>query len=254
MASHASSRDYAMLKLLVPIALLLMVPAAALGQVAPELVGKYQMDVQGGDILELRADGTAAMAGDEMKWSAAGNQLRVGTDVMRYTLQGSRLVLTVGPVDLVWKRIGGPGKDPSPMERAAAKAKSQQPATGSAPQAPAAGNAQDEQARELLVNGAWCSFTYNKVSGTSTTRRVVFRPDGVMTISGGAETYSSGYGGTYAGQSNTAGAMRWRLENLRVFVDQGNGTGFQDINLVANRNSNGSVILHAQGREYSMCR
>jgi hypothetical protein len=242
-------------KTLVCLVLSLVVPGTSLAQVARELVGKYQMDVQGGDILELRADGTAAMAGDEMKWSARGGQLSVGTDVMRYTLQGNRLVLTMGSVDLVWKRIDGSGKALSPMERAAAKAKAQQPGSPPAQAAPEAiANAQDAQARQLLVNSAWCSFTYNKVSGTSTTRKVIFRPDGVMTVNGGAETYSSGYGGTYAGQSNTAGAMQWRLENLRVYVDQGNGTGFQDIGLTATRNSNGSVILHAGGREYSMCR
>lgn len=74
-----------------------------------------------------------------------------------------------------------------------------------------------------------------------------------MTINGGAETYSSGYGGAYAGQSNTSGAMQWKLENLRLFVDQGGGAGFQDIGLTATKNSNGYVILHAEGREYSMC-
>lgn len=243
-----------MLRAIFAMALLLVIPPAALGQVARELVGRYQMDIPGGDILELRADGTAAMAGDEMRWSAAGGQLTVGADVMRYSLQADRLVLKMGSLDLVWKKISVPERNPSPMERAAAKAKSQQPAAGSPPPAAAGGNAQDEQARQLLVNSAWCSFTYNKVSGTSTTRRVVFRPDGVMTVSGGAETYSSGYGGTYAGQSNTAGAMMWRLENLRVFVDPRDGTGYQDIGLTATRNANGSVILRAQGREYSMCR
>jgi hypothetical protein len=72
-----------------------------------------------------------------------------------------------------------------------------------------------------------------------------------MSINGGAETYSSGYGGTYAGQSNTAGAMRWKLENLRLYVDQ--GAGYQDVGLTASKNSNGYVILRADGREYSMC-
>lgn len=114
-------------------------------------------------------------------------------------------------------------------------------------------NAQDVQAKQLLINSAWCSFTYNKVSGTSTTRKVIFKANGVMTVNGGAETYSSGYGGSYAGQSNTARAMHWKLKNLRLFIDQGDGTGFQDIGLSATKNSNGYVILHAGGLEYSMC-
>jgi hypothetical protein len=112
---------------------------------------------------------------------------------------------------------------------------------------------QDAQSRQVLTSTAWCSFTYNKVSGTSTTRKVVFRPDGVMTINGGAETYSSGSGGTFAGQSRKSSALRWKMENSRLYVDQGGGAGFQDVGLTATRNSNGSIILHADGREYAMC-
>lgn len=125
------------------------------------------------------------------------------------------------------------------------------PALG-APSPQMNGNSQDVQARQILTNSAWCSFTYNKVSGTSSTRRVVFRPNGVMTVNGGAQTYSSGYGGSYAGQSNSGSAMRWRLENLRLYIDQGGG--FQDIGLTATKNSNGYLILRAEGREYTMCR
>jgi hypothetical protein len=119
---------------------------------------------------------------------------------------------------------------------------------------PSSGNSQDAPYRQILMSTAWCSFTYNKVSGTSTTRRVVFRPDGILTINGGAETYSSGYGGTFAGQSSNANAVRWKYENLRLYLDEGAGGGFQDIGLTATLNSNGSIILHALGREYAMCR
>ncbi|MEI7704141.1 MAG: hypothetical protein WCK73_06045 [Deltaproteobacteria bacterium] len=112
---------------------------------------------------------------------------------------------------------------------------------------------QDAQVRQILTSSAWCSFTYNKVSGTSTTRKVVFRRDGVMLMSGGAETYSSGQGGTYAGQSRKQDALRWKVESLRLYVDQGAGAGFQDVGLDATRNSNGAIILRADGREYAMC-
>jgi hypothetical protein len=83
---------------------------------------------------------------------------------------------------------------------------------------------------------------------------VVFRSDGQVFVNGGAETYNSGSAGSYAGQSSNSGAMRWRLENLRLLIDAGDGHGWQDVNLDATRNSNGSVILHSQGREYAMCR
>ncbi len=281
----------------------LFVSAQALAQAPKELVGRYQMDVEGGDVLELRADGTASMAGDETKWSAKGGRLTVGTDTMAYQLAGGRLTLTMGSVQMAWKRLGAAGKGPSPMEKAAAKAKAAQaqaqtpqsedeadreamelakawlaqnggalqqqpPSPGRAPppiaagrqavmpqagSAPGAGSPQDQKARQVLMSSAWCSFTYNQHTGTSTTRKVVFRPDGVMTINGGAETYNSGSAGTVAGQYGDSSALRWKLEGLRLFVDQGDGNGWVDVGLSATQNSNGSPILHQGGREYSMC-
>lgn len=237
--------------------LLTVFGAIAFAQVARELVGRYQMDVQGGDILELRADGTASMAGEEFKWSARGNQLRLGTDVVPYVLQGRRLILTTGPIQIAWNRIGsaaGPGNNANAGKNVAPAGQSGgAPAHsgGTAVAQGSSGNPGDAEARQVLTGSAWCSFTYSKVSGTSTTRRVVFRRDGIMTVNGGAETYSSGYGGTVAGQSSSSNALRWKLENLRLFLDD--GSGFQDIGLSATRNSNGYVILQAQGREYSMC-
>lgn len=233
-----------MLKHIVALSLLLIVPATSWAQMARELIGKYQLEVQNGDLLELRADGSASMAGEETRWSVSGKQLSIGTDVMNYELQGGRLVVMVGPIRLSWKKIAGAVKAPSPMEKIA------RGASGTAP----AGSAQDVQARQVLTNSAWCSFTYSKSSGTTSTRKVVFRPDGVMTVNGGSELYSSGYAGTYASQSNNASTMQWKLENMRLYVDQGGGAGFEDIGLTATKNSNGSVILHAAGREYAMCR
>lgn len=221
---------------------------AAAAQNPPELVGRYQLAGPGGDILELRKNGSANLAGDELRWSAQGNQLRVGTDTMPYVLLPDRLVLNFGGAVVPWMKLGA---------AKAAAPSTLPPAAAQAPAAPApnpGGNPQDAQARQLLTQTAWCSFTYNKVSGTSTTRKVVFRPDGLMLVQGGAETYSSGAGGTYAGQSSNGATLRWRLDNLRLFVDLGQGMGFQDVGLNATRNSSGAIILHADGREYSMCR
>jgi hypothetical protein len=238
-----------MLKMLLILGLLTFGSAGSLAQVVKELVGKYQMEVQDGDIMELRGDGSASMAGEETRWAARGNQLTVGPDVMTYSLAGGRLLVMFGPVQLAWKKIGGPAKGATPMEKAARGAQGQFQGQASN----SGGDAQDAQARQTLMGSAWCSFTYSKVSGTTTTRRVVFRPDGIMSISGGRETYSSGYAGTYAGQSNTSGSMQWKLANQRLLIDAGDGSGFQDIGLKATRNSNGAIILHAEGREYSMC-
>ena len=65
--------------------------------------------------------------------------------------------------------------------------------------------------------------------------------------------YSSGSGGSYAGQSSNGSAARWKVENLRLYGDAMDGAGFQDLGLTASRNSSGSIILNAGGREYSMC-
>jgi hypothetical protein len=224
---------------------LLFASPVGLAQSARDLIGKYQMEVQDGDILDLRPDGTATLAGEIERWTVKGNQLTVGTDIMPFVLQDGRLILMVGTVRVAWKKLDVVVNAASPMERAAQKALAAESGSG---------NPQDAQARQILMSSAWCSFTYNKVSGTSTTHRVLFRADGVMTINGGAETYSSGTGGTYAGQSNNASAMRWKFENLRLLIDDRSGAGYQDIGLTSTTNSNGSIILKAQGKEYATCR
>lgn len=115
------------------------------------------------------------------------------------------------------------------------------------------GNPQDAQIRQVLTANAWCAFSYNKISGASSTRRVVFRADGMMVATGGGQTYSSGSGGSYAGQSRNSQSARWKVYQQRVFVDPQDGSGYQDLELSASRNSNGSLILKADGREYAMC-
>lgn len=227
-----------MVKTLVVLALLLGMATASFAGSAADLVGTYRLEGQGGGTLELHADGTASLEGNEMAWGATDNQISIGLDIMSYSLHGDRLVLTNGVAQFVWKRVragkGQKGKDKTQTESSTSDA--------------------DREAKRVLTSTAWCSFTYNKTTGTSTTRKVVFRPDGTMTMNDGRETYSTGYAGTFAGQSNSADTLRWKLENLKLFVDQKNGAGFQDIGLTATRNSNGYVILHAGGREYSMCK
>lgn len=170
-----------------------------------ELVGKYQMEGAATETLELRADGTASMGGEEARWSAKPGQLTIGEDTVGYTLKGDRLVLQMSGVALTYKRVGAAGKGPSPLQKAAAKARAQadeegdedaeaeamaqarawlaangqqaQPTAGQPqrpqaqrPQAPApanpgGGSAQDQQARQLLTSSAWCSFSYRSTGG-----------------------------------------------------------------------------------------
>ena len=234
------------LKALVFVGFWLLGPAVAWSQGASQLVGKYQMEMDSSETLELRADGSATLGDDETQWSVRGDQLVVGTDVMPYVYLAGRWIRVVGPTQIAWRRLGAHVSTAAPTPMAAPKTQ--------APPPPGAGDARDAQYRQVLMNSAWCSFAYNKVSGTSTTRRVVFGPDGVMTTNRGAETYSAGSGGTYAGQSGQSNAVIWKYEGLRLYLDDGRGAGFQDAGLSATTNSNGSIILMAAGREYSMCR
>ena len=239
-------------KILAFIALLLIAPAALSAKAAKGLTGNYQQDGQGGEILELRADGSAVMAGNKTRWSAKGNKLKVGPAVMPYTLRGKQLILTRGKVRTVWNRTDGVGKKALPAPKSGEK--SRQPAKagdGRKPardKTPAAAGAQDAQAKQALTAGAWCLYTYNKANNSSATRKVKFLPDGMLTISESSETYGSGGTG---GQSNSVTTMKWKLKNLRVYADQGGG--FRDIGLSAAKNANGGMSLHADGREYSAC-
>jgi len=54
------------------------------------------------------------------------------------------------------------------------------PAGKKAPAEPQA-SGMDGQLTALLTRNAWCGFTYNKNSGTSTTERVVFMANGLVT-------------------------------------------------------------------------
>jgi hypothetical protein len=92
-----------MVKAFATLLLLLFVCVSTFAQTSRALVGKYQMDVQGGDILELRPDGTATLAGELTRWTVKGNLLTVGTDVMPFVLQDGYLILSVGPVRVAWR-------------------------------------------------------------------------------------------------------------------------------------------------------
>ncbi len=157
------------------------------------------MEGAASETLELRADGTASMGGEEARWSAKAGQLTIGEDTVAYTLKADRLVLQMSGVALTYKRVGAAGKGPSPLQKAAARAQAKeaeegdedaeaeamaqarawlaangqgQPAAGQPqrpqaqrPQAPApanlgGGSPQDQQARQLLTSSAWCSFSY----------------------------------------------------------------------------------------------
>src|SRR5688500_12321164 len=111
----------------------------------------------------------------------------------------------------------------------------------------------DGEIRQVLLSSAWCSFSYNKVSGASRSERVQFFPNGSASIASNAESYSSGRGGTASGQSSAARTLYWRVQGGDLHLSE-DGRSFEPVGLQGKRNSNGSLILVADGKEYGQCR
>ena len=87
----------------------------------------------------------------------------------------------------------------------------QQPQNTGAPQQPrGAGN---DQLSQLLTSSAWCSFSYNKISGASSQTRVQYFANGTWAVGGQSETYNSGANGTVAGQYNSNNGGLWEVRN-----------------------------------------
>jgi hypothetical protein len=117
---------------------------------------------------------------------------------------------------------------------------------------PAPSANQETQLSQFLTRNAWCSFSYNQRSGTSTKERVMFRADGTVTQQGGAETYSSGYSGTVAGQHTSGNQGRWRVQGTSLELSQ-DGMNWAPQPLQVTQNSNGYPILKSGGKEYMVC-
>ena len=112
---------------------------------------------------------------------------------------------------------------------------------------------QDGQISAFLMGNAWCGFTYNKTTGASRSERVVFHGNGMITQGTNAESYSSGYGGSVAGQSRGGNQGRWKVQNSTLLLSQ-DGMNWEPQQVQVTRNSNGSPILKSGGKEYMVCR
>jgi hypothetical protein len=107
---------------------------------------------------------------------------------------------------------------------------------------------------ELLVSSAWCTFTYNKTTGYSHTKRVQFYANGSYGTGSRGEGYSSGSGGSMASQRNASGGGQWKIDNKgELFMSSGAGP-LGPVRTVLKRNNNGFPIIVADGVEYSQCR
>jgi len=104
---------------------------------------------------------------------------------------------------------------------------------------------------QLLTSSPWCSFTYNKTTGYSHTKRYVFRGNGTYSMGSRGEGYSSGGGGTFASQRDSGGGGQWKVNGDQFFLSEGGE--MEQVDYRIKTNSNGAPIIVADGVEYSQC-
>ena len=112
---------------------------------------------------------------------------------------------------------------------------------------------QEQQFAQLLLSSAWCSFRYNKVSGTSRQTRYQFFNNGTWRMGAQGETYSSGPNGMVGGHSNSGSGGRWAVRNGAFYFSEGGGQ-MEQVPVSVKQNSNGYPIIVADGTEYMQCR
>ena len=110
----------------------------------------------------------------------------------------------------------------------------------------------DQEISTALMANAWCSFSYNQTTGYSHSKRAVFGGNGVLSIHSGNEGGSSGSGGSYYGQSSGGQSYGWAVKGGVLYLSD--GASWDAHSLDSKRNSNGSIILIVDGKEWSVCR
>ena len=105
----------------------------------------------------------------------------------------------------------------------------------------------------LLTGSAWCSFTYNKTTGYSHTKKYHFNANGTYGLGSRGEGYSSGSGGSMASQRDARADGFWQVANGELFMSEGRGP-LQPVRTFVKRNNNGYAVIVADGIEYSQCR
>jgi hypothetical protein len=109
----------------------------------------------------------------------------------------------------------------------------------------------DQEISTALMANAWCSFSYNQTTGYSHSKHAVFGGNGILRINSGAEGGSSGYGGSYYGQSSGGESYGWAVKGGVLYLSD--GASWDAHSLDSKRNSNGSIILIVDGKEWSVC-
>jgi len=112
--------------------------------------------------------------------------------------------------------------------------------------------AQDQQLAQLILGSRWCHFTYNQRTGTSYKETVSLSKDGILTVSNGTDTYSSGYAGTVAGSYQGGKRYYWRIQGGLLHLSQDGATWAPQPGSLQ-LNSAGQPIIKSDGKEYSRC-
>ncbi len=224
----------------------------------PALVGNWA--IEGHTYLTFNADGTGDTEGKPFTWKAANNLIDfVGVPggektQVGYLIDHGQLGMLANGVPLLMTRAAKGSKvaATTPKEEKASKGDLAKAPKADASEAKGKAGGKDDLAK-LLASSAWCSFHYSQVSGTSSSERFWYGADGLWGKGRRAETYSSGYGGTVAGQSDSSDGGHWKTENNKLFMTQGESV-FAPIPLEVYKNSNGYPIIKSNGTEYSMCK
>lgn len=206
------------------------------------LTGAWGVDGQ--VLYRFNADGTGDVGGEPFRWKAANGVLTLTaggeSEQIAFQLQGNTLLVNAGGLPIALERIGN-----APGNRSGATTQE----AGGAKRRDEAGN---DQLSTLLLSSAWCSFSYNKISGSTKSRRIQLFRDGTWSDSSRAEGYSSGYGGTMASQHDSGGGGRWAVNNGQLYISEAGGD-LQPVQLQVKTNSSGYPIIVADGVEYSQC-
>lgn len=252
----------------------------------PRLVGTWLAGSE--PFITFAANGTGTMEEGKVKWATEGSNITITDDTgevekATFQVEGDSMTMTIGGIPVALRRAGaGLGvKKQSALAAKAAKANQQTDADadkeamamaqawlaqngqggqqqaqpqpgqqGGQGQPTAAGN---DQLSQLLLSSAWCSFSYNKISGTSKQTRVQYFRNGTWSMGGQRETYNSGANGTVSGQYNSNNGGLWEVRNGQLYGSYGNAPVQLVQPFSVTRNSNGYPIINSMGVEYSSC-
>ncbi len=224
-----------MFKFVVVVAVLLA------GKADPKLAGTWVL--AGEPFVTLAANGTGSMDGERIVWKTEGSTLVLtdsdgGEDRAGYVIAGDVLTLMLNGIPLQLTRAGkgeaSKGKLTKKLEAAAA---------------PRAGT---DQLSQLLLSSNWCYLRY--ASGNTYTQKVHFDANGTWSDASESDIYVSNGMGTAEATNARQGGGQWAVRNGQLLLSSPETPQLTPIPLTITRNSNGSPILNADGKEYSMCR